>query len=67
MGVSGALPNTGVVGIVVAGVFEEDRVREGNDTVRLAILRPVKFVRPRDCARTALVRDDVGRDVWVAA
>ncbi len=46
MGVSGVLLDTGVVGVVGMGVFEVDLDREGNEMVRLAVLRFVKFTKP---------------------
>ena len=62
IGVSGVLSDAGVVG---AGVLEEDRHTEGNDIVRLAVLKLVKCVKPRACTCTAFVRDDVGTAVWM--
>jgi hypothetical protein len=46
MGVSGiiVLRDTGVVGVVSVGVFEEDRDAEGNETMRLAVLRFAKCI-----------------------
>jgi hypothetical protein len=64
IGVSGILPDTGVVGIVTAGVLDEDQDMEGNDMVHLAMLRPVKCVKPQDCASTAFVYNNVGTAVW---
>jgi hypothetical protein len=57
IGVSGV--DASVIGVVGAGVLEEDRDTEGNDTVRLAVLRLVKRAKPRACACTASFRDDV--------
>jgi len=64
IGVSGILPDAGVVGIVGAGVLEEDRDKEGNVTLRLAVPTLVRCARPRACACTALVRDDIGTVDW---
>lgn len=59
IGVSGLHLNAGGVGAVGAGVLEEDRDIEGNDTVHLAVLRLVKCAKPRACACAAFIRDDV--------
>ena len=49
MGASGiVLRDTGVVGVVGVGVFEEDRNAEGNETMCHAVLRFAKCVKRRD-------------------
>ncbi len=46
LGVSGVLWDIGIVGVVSVDMFEE-RDAEGNETMRLAVLRFVKRVKTR--------------------
>lgn len=65
MGARGILRDT-VVGVASVGVFEEDRDAEGNERLRLTVLRLLKRAKIRARATMAFVRGDVGTLSWVA-
>ena len=46
IGISGVLSDTGVVGIVGAGVLEDNWHTDGDDIVRLGVLKLVKCAKP---------------------